>query len=352
MKSFIRNLIIFCSISLAVLIATNYYIWNTTSADFRFNAYESEYLTKKHNYLIDNFSISENDRLFFGSSKIFRQVNPTQLDSLINDGNRSFNFGHAALFPFRLFEYIHYTLDAIPSDFDGELYIELTGVQRVKGSNYTTLEIQNSIKPTHMNVYLFSKYGYDMISILKTSYINRFLFLSFLKKYTLSGVLNFTNEYEEKNFNKALILEDRGFYSLDSDSLEGVLMQRADFLNGDSIINKNHLDSLNTFNKKRTINAYSKYMISWCNALEIPTNKINFIITPRHSNSGLLFLTAVRKDLESVGFNVISLADTGQFPELYEHKYSFDRGHLNLEGSRYFNKYLSKLMLTDSSTNK
>jgi hypothetical protein len=145
MYKFSRKILIALILSFSSLVLVNYFVWESYSQKEKFNKFESSYLVKKHNQIHQHFEINEKDRLFFGTSKIFRHFDPEKFDSIVGDGEQSFNYGHAALFPFRLLDYTEFVLKHVPRKFQGELFIELTALQDVNEDNYNTTEIQSSL---------------------------------------------------------------------------------------------------------------------------------------------------------------------------------------------------------------
>lgn len=339
MNKFILKFIKFILLASVVLIITNIIIWNLQSEKERFYRYESADLVNKYDFLNSELDFSEKGRLFFGTSKIYRHLNPVLLDSLLADNSKSYNFGHAGLFPFRLFNFIDVWIadNHITKE---DIFIELTVPQRINENNYSTVEILNNITIEKLMVYLDEQKFFGAKTIFSSSYLNRFVFISMMKKYTLSGVLNYGNNSYYEGRDKKFLIENRGFYPLYVDNSDRVKQQRNDYLEGDSVILKDQPIKEEYFELKNS--KYLDYILNWLGKYKSSKYNFYFIITPRHTNRNLKYLKSLAEKLSQQGYPVIDLANSLEFPELYKHELSFDRGHLNRKGSYYYNLYLAK----------
>ncbi len=336
MKRFLRQLFLFCL--LFVLLAGLAHLADR-------NKYSgSPYYSKKYNYYEQH--AAQYNAVVLGSSRMFRQVNPAVMDSMLGAYHLS-----------------TYNLGA-PATFNPEEYFLYDDFLETKHANlkYAFLELQPLNKISELNVdsrrnYYWINFKYlrfalqyilhsnDSLAVKKQqigaycqSYVNN--------KFDFSGVLA---PFKKKENPVSEIQLKNGFYSLndemdDTPGEDEFSFRLKGFLKDTTVLNERRKGSEQAFSlafKAEEVN------ISHLNKLKRLIAKsaeegihLFFVMPPKLNASDYAELLPLMQQLPPA--NVIQLADVKTFPQLYLACNSFDIGHLNKKGADIFSALLAK----------
>ncbi len=318
----------------------------------------NQWFASKVEFLQGNNELQPNV-LFFGSSRVYRQITPEVFDREVNMITQkkisSFNLGAPATFsPQSQYLYRNYLKSDLSKD--------------VKYAFFELTTITNTApKLLHQKRSYYWLNLSDMKLITK-SYLNRDSLSLEQKLYGISG---YSKSYFDKIFRKdyfgskllgkyqlnSVYLGPRldGFYSLE-DELEKV---------EDSTIRRNLINNHNSVIQDSTLlkaranrsmflrnsgEYYDADLLSELNKL-IGTSKqrgihLIFLILPRYGSKGLYQLAD-----QIPSAHIIDLSSSVKYPEFYELEYSFDVGHLNDKGAQLLTKKLVEEFLLKSNLN-
>ena len=327
MRKFISSLFLFLVIFLLIVSVKNqlipYHVGNPT--------YSSKLRTFEANS--DKFNA-----VAFGSSRIYRQLNPILLDSLL--GNYSFstyNLASAGCYnPESYFQY--------------ENFIESLETGEIK---YAFLEIQ----PLHT-------FGRSNEKTTRGSYWNNLSFLNYSIKYILhsdsktkvASIKSYISSFIFRLFDYSIILNSfnrnvfeqgsNGFFSLeDQMKVNTSYYNRAKEFQSDTTILNARIESAAQIAsiKKSNIEVNDIHYKSLLRLIDTSDRNgihLFLIIPPRLSSSTYKALIPICNALPDS--NVIELAEYPKYKELYLVKNTFDAGHLNDEGADIFTSALAR----------
>lgn len=269
--------------------------------------------------------------VFFGSSRIHNQINPTVFDKE-RKGLKSFNFGVRATFNPESYFLLENFLKSKDSDGIKYVFLEVLKLSDIDPSNSLTIR-----------GYYWSNFSYLL-------YINNYISqssLSNLKKIKLSGKYLRSYGFKQFDIHRFQIWKEKILIK----NFEG-------YTNGFSPLTNEKMNSYKKFHSDTTNNyikasqLLTQRIISKSNQNYGHLNKLNslnslakekkielfYIITPRSSNFS--FALQVLKNLPKE--RVINLANQKEYPELYLVKNSYDTAHLNENGSNIFTSLIGK----------
>ena len=330
MKKYLLKIFIFLTILILFLVLKNatqpYYTGNLN--------YKSKLSFFKKNQ-------SEYNAVFFGSSRIYRQVNNAILDSLLIAKDipfLSYNFGLVGVYNPQSYYLYDNFLDNLKSNNIQYAFLELQKL------NLITLNAQTT-KGSYWNNYKYYKYSYNYI---ESSNYSDSLKKEFHSSYNKSFIYKFIDLHVVKNYflsngNKKEFIH-QGFYSLE------------DEMNNQK--NGNGLEKRWKDFRSDTTTLQERIKAAKITASEIPKDSFNKehykilnYLLEKSSEKGihLFFILPPRLPLEDYS-ELIPICDslrsehvilTHNDPELYLTKNTFDIGHLNNSGSEYYTQLLS-----------
>jgi len=294
---------------------------------------------------------------FFGSSRVYRQIDPTVFDDfyfrLTNKKKRSFNLGASATFsPQTYYLYTHF-LDSQLSHNTELVFMELTSIDLISDDILHQERTRYWLNVSDINFVLKSIiYHPDMEISIKfkgvrhyiSSYMENIVSVDYFGKQIL----------KKNNYNKEYIgPENNGFYSYD-DNLKNTK---------DSIVFNNLLNRKNSTKKdtsglsirasnsikirekmeRRNYDITLNKMMSLIELSEKKGIKLVFTLFPRNMDNEISYLSELIPQK-----NLLDLSNANTFPELYYAENSFDTGHLNKKGSKILTKILVQQYLNNS----
>lgn len=348
MKSFITKLLCFILLYFAVSIVISVFIpyhwgnpWYSTKV---------QYLEKNNQLAYNTF--------FFGSSRVYRQLDPELFDSVFNSFSQekvsSFNLGAPSTFnPQSYFLYEHF-LNSDLSNNAKYCFLELREVS-LSGN------LMHEERTTYWQNFT------DLLFIGKSIYANDQI--GFIQK-TKTG-LNYSMSYFENlfhlgHFGQQLISPDyyddrylgphkNGFFSLDKDYetntdekiKEDFKKRKNSFRNNAYLFNNRKSQLLNSYN---TIsNSYDEVNLKRILALIEQSKQkgieLIFILSPGNASQESINLSTHIPEM-----NIIDLANPKKYGFLYNLDNLFDKGHLNSKGATAYSKMLAFVFAKKGAT--
>ena len=310
--------------------------------------------TSKIQYL-ESKNVQLPNTYFFGSSRVYRQINPSIFDKLyneaLNDKRRSFNLGAPATFcPQTYYLYENFIKSEIANDVD-LVFMELMPVNIISENlmlqERTTYwqnisDLKFVLESLRNNSNLAVEERFKGAKDYAICYAYNLFDINHLRDKALKkNEVNF--EYIGANSN--------GYYSLDyhleiekDEKIRNDLIQRKIAITTDSTklkqrvleLTKYHNSINNEFDKVNLERVLSLIDISKEKGIELV-----FVLPQIVFDKNLINLSK-----EIPKRNLIDLSDAKKFPQLYYKENVFDIGHLNSKGSEIFtellvNQYLS-----------
>ena len=276
--------------------------------------------------------IENSNTYFLGNSKIFHQVIPQLFDSIVSTSGNSFNLATDAA---NVFE----------SD-----YLARQLIKEKKADNIIILYsagfpgIQEHNMNTRRSFYYWNAgYALDLIDFFgdkREKLIDHWKLL--FKRYLLLGqgleILDFTLDAHPDNEVREQICEDGGYYSMGDqypDRVGDIYKKQKKFL---SNLPKQARRNLKLNKNPRELKDDEKVIYTMMNELILFGEENGTRVYPLYlPNSPVYYIG----DIE----NAIYLGDGVEFPEFYDKKYWFDKGHLNGKGARVFTERLAERFL-------
>lgn len=330
MKQFVRKTIIFILILVVVVQVFKLlvpYWWGNQY----FHAKINQIRASQENY----------NTFFFGSSRIYRHINPEIFDKVVNRNSsadiKSYNMGTPATFNpeiYHLFENFIRSPYAQPR----YIFIELQQIDRMPESI-----IHSSRKKYWVNLkeYFFAVRWFaqaQSLSIRHRLYCIRKYSVAFIENALGIGELSDMLAYFESN--DGLVVGRKGYFPLEVETeefaAEELVKRRDAFLADNTAIAKRRIQIKHIFN---SIEPDSPQ----CTKVHI--NRINRILQFGERNGiHIIFMLTnggLDEDTLATFYNIpakhrLNLADPNKYPEFYQEEYYYDKGHFTLEGSRRF----------------
>jgi hypothetical protein len=282
----------------------------------------------------------EVNHYFFGSSRTFRQINPTLFDSLSSTDSKSYNLGYAATYIPETFVLLEHFLKK--SDFKKEttIFFELQDLNQISDNNFHSVNtkyylrlkdvkfISNYLDETSLDEELKQ----DILAKYRKSYIEKTFMLGCLEDL-LKSLL-------KKDLNKNIIKKSsNGYLSLDKElsfknTSKSLQNRRSDFLS-DTISLSNRSQSIDSIfnsgiNNKLNL-TYIKKLTELQELAKSKNVKLYYTIYPRMEATAYELLVPLVQKLKKD--YIINLANPKDYPEFYTTENSFDVGHLNEKGA-------------------
>lgn len=340
MKSFVKRLflffLIYVAFSLVISFFTPYHWGNPWFSS------KIQFLEKNHK--------TEYNTFFFGSSRVYRQIDPEVFDSTFNSISKekinSFNLGAPATFNPQSYYLFEKVLNSELSKNSKYCFIELMEVDLL--SDYFMHEERTT----------YWQNLSDILFVGESIYYNKHI--GFKRK--LKAALNYSISYLEKvlhlgHFGNQMIkpnyYDDKyigsnmnGFFSIDYDfkttkdkAVKNNLYERKQsILENPEIIENRKKNIVNCHNN--ISNNYDKVNLNRILELIQKSHQkgiqLIFILSPRSSSQKLLNLS--RQIPEN---NIIDMSNPQKYDLLYNYENSFDIGHLNANGAYWYSKLLA-----------
>lgn len=344
MKLLITKTILIVAIGTVMLLVVSGIVYSIDSKD-SYKYYEDDPILQKINYYQQHKN--QYNTLIVGSSRLYRQVNPMQLDDQLADyGLATFNAGTANLRPFRSIDYLDYLQLSDSVDY---LILELMPPTRI-GNNFNANPTIHSINYQKFGMVLdmcmHSNYRADLKAYYGTRYFQAvsYKYLGFgLKKYVsvLLGLETYSMElpfYDIGNsrgflpFEQELALHENQELDRRRDYFES---NSAEILEG---YRKSALDTRRSSIEPES-DSYQEYLNQIGDGLAKKGVKLIFVISPRKRPWDMEYLLSIKPNLK---YPVIDLSSAAEYPEFFNYRYSFDDTHLNEEGAVVFTRELAE----------
>lgn len=319
----------------------------------------SEIIDQKKNWLSQHRD--EYNMLVIGSSRVYRQVDPEILDSLVSGPAKvkSFNFGVNWLFAPESF----YVLDNLVEK-EGLNYnyviIELSKIRSIDFANFhTTRTIYwsdfNNFKFAinaiwASNFSLLEKtatilaYGVSYVDkMINLGYITEAL--SFKSKHEINA--GFPDIGDKRNGYSALETQPKGSTLIEEENTEE---RHKKFLADTAAVTRRLKMSTDQFEKfeknPQLLKRYNKYYADHLNKMIDEAKKngthLVFLMSPRVDRNQYNELIPLFKNIHPT--HRIEISDGRKYPELYVAANSFDETHLNSEGAKIYTTILATKM--------
>jgi hypothetical protein len=292
---------------------------------------------EKHDYLTTHET--EFNAIILGSSRLYRQINPQILDSLLNE------------FSFKAFNL------AAPATYNPETYYLYEKFLQESHSNikYAIVELQQINEIPKNNLLTTRNYYWHNLEFLNfsISYIlgSKYPELnkrSLISSYAVSFLVNIVNPFKykiplEENSRSCLGKKKDGYLPLDDQSSQA--SRHLSFKNDTSVlfgrISISKISFEHTHHEASLNKVHLKKLIDLLERSKAKGITLYFIIPPKLPAYDELL--ALKEALPSE--NVIEIADYNKYNNLYQAKYSFDVGHLNKAGASLFSEYLAQKII-------
>ena len=334
MKYFILKLTLFATIVIALTFSVElflpYYYGSQPFID-KSNSFSSERMKGVNT-------------VFFGSSRIYRQIIPTEFDSICNYKVKSYNFATAgARNPESYFLYENF-INSQKAEKIKYAFVELLIIDPLKGENVKAIRgnYWNSISTTKycLNYIDEAKYANEFKNELKFNYKKSlfYRYFNFKKLIYFGKNLHGKKAKDDANF---------GFVSLDSEmyneKVKGEFTERFEFYKKDTSDLKDKikaavvLEDLEIENYLLNKTHYNKLM----KLIELSKTKgihLIFIVPPKLVDYTELVPIMAKLPKE----NIISVASYVEYSSLYYDINTFDNAHLSVNGSKIFTEAIAK----------
>lgn len=279
----------------------------------------------------------------FGSSRMYRHIDPLLLDSLLGDRNVStYNFADRGSFnPESYFLYERF-LDDLPEGSIRLAYLELQELNNLTPGNALTTQGSYWNSPSMLRYCLGYIAGSDLTFFGKWKLRVKYL-MSFLYRIIDLTTLKYLAE------TPGPVQGIRGFYALDEQVADGVgikpLLERYEEVRADSTEFGRRRKAAGKIPVLYASGAQGNaYFLKYLNRLIDRSAKkgihLVLVLPPRLDEPAYRELVPVVKALPQA--HAIELASLSKYPELYEMAYTFDVGHLNSRGANFLTTQLAE----------
>ena len=326
MKLFISKLLIFVFLPiLAIALKANFIPYNLGNPEFsaKLRSFETEPLAF--------------NTIAFGSSRIFRGLNPDQLDQLNDQKTRTYNFATGGTYnpeAYYLYRNALSNFEAGEIDF---AFVELQELNPLSSYNAQTT------KGSYWNTGTTLSYCRQYLAHLPNNNERREL----TKNYETSFLFRLCDFNSLKYLidHRKFLSGHNGYHPLDDVKVPGIIARREEFLSGETdyaarIAAAKNIAVLAESNSKPNP-AHISYLHELIRLSKRKGIHVIFVIPPRLEDYDELIAVKNRLDAK----HVIELASYDDYQELYEIENSYDVGHLNAAGAEIFTHHLSKQFL-------
>jgi hypothetical protein len=347
MKKFFKKILIVLVGYLLVVQLINFfapYHWGNPWYSSKIQFLENKNLEKEYN------------TFFFGSSRIYRQLDPKLIDSIVNQQSNveinSFNLGAPATFCLQNYYLYEHFLNSELAANAKYTIIELNSANEIPRNRLN--EERTYYYQNFPDLYFLYKYTLEDkkgFSFKSFSFLSGY-FISYLEKIILPANLKHFMVSDDFYKEKYLGVDKRGYFSLEYDikTTEDTivlnnLLERKKELNVEELnhrkneIQNDYLTGRGNYNKTHL--AKIKYLISKSKEHGI---HLFFLMSPRAVDEDIICLS---KHIPSS--NLLDFANPNEYELLYVKENSFDNGHLNNKGSIEYSNLFSKKFIGELS---
>lgn len=282
------------------------------------------------------------DRLFLGSSHIYRQLSPALFDSALHDGSRSFNMGYAATFSPEAELACGYLL-AQPALAVKEMYVEVSPFMEFKGKNLSSARAWYMVSPTVWWLLFNHARELGIGSDQNRWTLMKGVSEACVKAGLTLGLFDQLSKLEVRS--SALVFGPRGdgFMPLEEEmrlSFTNDLDRRVTELERDTLLIQQRMEQVRGYySSMADLHVSKPHLDMLMHLMELGDRKgvkVYFILPPLISSpEALAVFMALPEERR------IDLCDPAKFPEFYLAANAFDKGHLNDRGSRLFTAALA-----------
>lgn len=281
---------------------------------------------------------AKSDLLIVGSSRIYRHLNSELIESELDEQLSVYNLGIPGMWPPRQSVYLDRVLEQTSPRV---LVVELNPPKSLAG-NIRSSATQRSLNLRTVRDSIFTR----LESMGSTKDKNRLL-ASFgaATIYRCLGIGLFRAQFcqhdgqESQDALRFANASTGGFLSLDLQEKMGAKKIPKHGQLG-SILKKRKAEDLE---KYETNFSASSTMLArcreWIGHADDKDCRLIFVLSPRLGKSDLQVVYPVFQQLPKT--NKIDMSNPQEFPEFFEPRYSFDKGHLNAAGAQIFSKVFS-----------
>lgn len=294
-------------------------------------------------------SKSDYNAVLFGSSRVFRHINPAILDSCTKEilPFKAYNFGVGGGFNPEIYYLYENFIESINKNEEGLKYaiLEIQPLHQYSSVN------RNTTRGTYWNDLSTLKYSISYILNAEYSLEKKYkLILDYLSItiYRFFDISNIGLSFKDESFTSGI----HGYYSYDANYKEGTSEERVTF----DHIRKNFLKNKAQLNNEKIkaaqnipkyINSfYNKAHLSYLKKLITKSSEkglhLIFILPPRLPDTHYQELVPI---LQKIPFNnSLFMADIQSNQHFYELDYLYDESHFNEKGATLFSiKLANKL---------
>ncbi|MBL7929740.1 MAG: hypothetical protein JNL47_09775 [Bacteroidia bacterium] len=354
MKRFVITAFIFLSLILAACLFLHYYI--IPKLGFTPYYWGDKLITEKRNAAVASSGFNT---LFFGSSMVYRQINPAAFDSVVNKNSnldiKSFNFGVNWLASSELIYLTDNILNDIPEK-PRYVFLELQRIKMVNYKNYLTTRIIYWYTPElykftvdailHSRMPFYSKAGQFISHTV--NFIGNQINLGYFTE-----ALRFLAETHTAGLYRTPEEVGNGFLSLEAENKKllesGVNPERLNrFLKDTATVYARKQASITAFSyfekHPEDLSVYNTAYAAKLNSMieKYKVNNIHLIIflPPRLDRLQYQELLPVLNALPDD--HRLNMADARLYPGFYLASHSFDVTHMNEKGAALYSRNLAE----------
>jgi hypothetical protein len=332
-KQFIRITLWFALAFCAMQIVLNGFVLKGMGHPF---AHNTRFATKYAQY---KQSEDQYNTIFIGSSRIYREIDPTIIDSTLSDFNfKSYNLGASATFiPESYYLYEKLIENKSSPTALRFVFVELNDITPIKLVNwfapqsyyylderYIRVVWENTFDNSHMNVFRKAELIYP-----------------YLQGYLLKHLILLPRWRVKSDPEIFLGPDQNGFYPLDLEIQQQEtprLVERRDLFLADTTIIQRRISAQLQEVVAEASEDYIQFLNSLIHKADDQGVSLYFIIPPKLKN-----YTAVKAMSQHLQHGrVVDMGSYQSYPDLYDIQYWFDQGHFNSEGAELYSAYLAE----------
>lgn len=306
----------------------------------------NEYFNNKIEYLATDKNYNKFDTYFFGSSRMYRHIDPSTYDSLVKTKtgkeSKSYNLGSPGTFAPQSYYLYRNFLDSDLSNNAKTVFIELSDIHPVGIKNLSADRNIYWINFKDLNFIVNSVWSNENYGTLKKVQI------ATTYSFTLFQKLFQFKQYRPYFFDEIPIDENHQYLKNGFNSLDDELANTEDSTQYQALIKRKEAPIRKQLNASRetALKAFSstsakldKVQFAMLQEMIAISEKNNihlyFVFTPRKVSKNLV---ALYEQLPVK--NKIEVANPLKYEEMYNPEYTFDIGHLNDKGVFFFTSEL------------